>query len=200
MTLTRVTTTTLLALCWLAAPASAQTPPTPDEMRKMLEAMKPIAEHQELAALAGSWTQDVTYSMGGPAMKTTGTVTNRMILGGRFLVSEGTANNPAGADFGGPTVETMTIYGFDRRTQDFTIVGLDTMGTYYVTAAGKKTDGRTVVMTGETVEDIAGKKHLQKYDMVLRFVDTDTYVSEIIFKFPGQPDQTIVSVTYRRVK
>ncbi|MBK9242829.1 MAG: DUF1579 family protein [Acidobacteria bacterium] len=199
MTLTRVFTT-LLALCGFAASAAAQTPPTPDEMRKMLEAMKPIAEHQELAALAGTWTQEITYDMGGGPMKVAGTATNRMILGGRFLVSEGTSPNPAGPGFGDASVGSMVIYGFDRRTQEFTIIGLDTMGTYFVTAAGKKTDPRTVVMAGETEEELAGVKRQQKYDMVLRFIDADTYVSDIIFKFPGMPDQTIVSITHRRLK
>jgi len=169
-------------------------------MREMLEAMKPVGEHQELATLAGSWTQEITYAMGGPPTKANGTATNRMILGGRFLVSEGTSPNPAGPGFGDATVGSMTIYGFDRRTHEFTIIGLDTMGTYYVTAAGKKTDPRTVVMAGETDEELAGVKRQQKYDMVLKFIDADTYVSEIIFKFPGMPDQTLVAVTHRRIK
>ena len=187
-------------LVWLAAPAAAQTQPSPEAMKQMLEAMKPTAEHQELAALAGRWTQEVTYSMGGPPMKTKGTVLNKMILGGRFLVSEGTSPNPAGPGLGDPTAEFTTIYGFDRRTKEFTIIGLDTMGTYYVTAAGTKTDPRTIVMRGETADDHAGVKETRKYDMVLKFVDADTYVSEIIFHFPGRPPQTVVSVTHRRVK
>jgi hypothetical protein len=34
------------------------------------------------------------------------------------------------------TVESTTIIGFDRRSKKYTTVGLDTMGTYWVTAAG----------------------------------------------------------------
>lgn len=94
--------TTFLGLACLASPAAAQTQPSPKAMQKMLDDMRPSAEHKELAALAGRWTQDVTYSMGGPPMKTTGTVTNRMILGGRFLVPEGTSANPAGPGLGDP--------------------------------------------------------------------------------------------------
>jgi hypothetical protein len=166
----------------------------------MLEPLKPVAEHQELAALAGRWTQEVTYSMGGPPMKSSGTVTNRMILGGRFLISEGSSANPAGPGIGDPTLETMSIYGFDRRTKEFTIVHLDTMGTYYVTAAGNKAEPRTVVMRGETLDDHAGATAMRKYDMVLKFVDADTYVTEIVFHFPGRAPQTVVSVTHRRLK
>lgn len=191
---------TLVGLLWSAIPAAAQTRPSPEAIQKMLEPMKPVAEHQELAALAGRWTQEVTYSMGGPPMKSSGTVTNRMILGGRFLISEGSSANPAGPGIGDPTLETMSIYGFDRRTKEFTIVHLDTMGTYYVTAAGNKNEPRTVVMRGETLDDHGGAKAMRKYDMVLKFVDADTYVTEIIFHFPGRAPQTVVSVTHRRLK
>ena len=190
---------TLVGLVCFTIPSAAQTKPTPEQIQKMLEPMKPVAEHQELAALAGRWTQEVTYDM-GQKMKSTGTVTNRMILGGRFLVSEGSSANPAGPGIGDPTLETMSIYGFDRRTKEFTIVHHDTMGTYYVTAAGNKTEPRTVVMRGETPDDHGGAKEMRKYDMVLKFVDADTYVTEIIFHFPGRAPQTVVSVTHRRMK
>lgn len=165
---------TLSALCaaalimYVPATAAAQTQPTPSELQKLLDSLRPTTEHKDLAQLEGRWKIEGTFLMGGPPMKTTGTVTNRMILDGRFLVSEGTSNNPSG--FGDPTIGLMTIYGFDRRTSDFTIVAFDTMGTYYVTAAGKKDANRRIVMAG------------------------------VIFKFPGQPDQTIMSLTHRRVR
>lgn len=189
-----------LGLVCSAIPAAAQTKPSPEAIQKMLEPMRPVAEHQELATLAGRWAQEVTYSMGGPPMKSSGTVTNRMILGGRFLVSEGSSPNPAGPGIGDPTLETMSIYGFDRRTKEFTIIVFDTTGTYYVTAAGNRTEPRTVVMRGESLDDHTGAKETRKYDMVLRFVDADTYVTEIIFHFPGRAPQTVVSVTHRRLK
>jgi hypothetical protein len=164
----------------------------------MLESLRPNTEHKELARLEGRWTLEGTFLMGGPPMKAAGAMTNRMILDGRFLVSEGTANNPSG--LGDPTIGLMSIYGFDRRTSEFTLVGFDTMGTYYVTAAGKKTPDGKVIMTGETLEHEGGTALTRKYDMTLKIIDADTYVTEVIFKFPGQPDQTIVSMTHRRVR
>jgi len=197
--MTRLSTALCSALFTLAASAAfAQTQPTPEQMAQMLEEMRPTTEHQELAKLAGRWNQEVTWSMGGPPVKATGIVTNRMILGGRFLVSEGTSNNPIG--FGDTTIELMTIYGFDRRTRDYTIVGYDSFGTYYVTAAGKKTPAGLVLMHGETLEHEAGSTTMRKYDMTLRVVDANTYVTEVIFKVAGQPDQTIASVTHRKIQ
>jgi hypothetical protein len=197
MTRLRITLTSLLI--FLVAPtASAQSQPTPAELQKLLDSLRPTAEHKVLAQLEGRWTMEGTFLMGGPPMKTTGSVTNRMILDGRFLVSEGTSNNPAG--FGDPTIGLMSVYGFDRRTSDFTIVAFDTMGTYYVTAAGKKAADGKVVMAGETLEHEDRTALTRKYDMTLTIIDANTYLTEVIFKFPGQPDQTVVSMTHRRAR
>jgi hypothetical protein len=115
-------------------------------------------------------------------------------------MSEGSSVNPPGWGFGDGTVEVLNILGFDRRTQEFTIVGYDTMGTYYVTAAGQKRDPRTIVMSGETLDETPGSKESRQYDFVLKTIDADTYQIDINFKFPGQPDMTVVSITYRRAK
>jgi hypothetical protein len=184
--------------------ASAQQP-TPEQKKAMqqamLEKMQPAAEHKTLAALEGKWSTDVLYRMGdGPTLKARGVATNRMILGGRFLESRATSNNPAGPGLGDANVESLTIYGFDRRTGDYTSVGFDTMGTYWVSAAGKMSEGQSIVMSGETLDDHAGSKEIRKYDMVLRVVDPDTYVTEIIFKFANRPDLKLVEVTHRRMK
>jgi Protein of unknown function (DUF1579) len=184
--------------------ASAQQP-TPEQKKAMqqamLEKMQPAAEHKTLAALDGKWSTDVLYRMGdGPTLKARGVATNRMILGGRFLESRATSNNPAGPGLGDANVESLTIYGFDRRTGDYTSVGFDTMGTYWVSAAGKMSEGQSIVMSGETLDDHAGSKEIRKYDMVLRVVDPDTYVTEIIFKFANRPDLKLVEVTHRRMK
>jgi hypothetical protein len=188
----------LLAIVLSASTAFAQTQPSPAEIEKMLESLRPTTEHGELARLEGRWTVEGTFLMGGPPIKASGSMTNRMILGGRFLVSEGTSNNPSG--IGDPTIGLMSIYGFDRRTNDFTIVGYDTLGTYYVTAAGKKIPDGTIVMAGETLEHDGGTAVTRKYDMTLKVIDANTYTTEVIFKIPGQPDQTIVSMTHRRVR
>lgn len=186
------------AFTLVAASAVAQTQPTPEQLAAMTEQMRPTTEHRELAQLVGRWNQEVTWTMGGPPVKATGIVTNRMVLGGRFLMSAGSAKNTLG--FGDPTVELLTIYGFDRRTGDYTIVGYDTFGTYYVTAAGKKTPAGMVLMHGETLEHDAGAATMRKYDMTLRVIDANTYVTEVIFKVPGVPDQTVASVTHRRIQ
>ena len=181
-----------------AAPRQHQQP-TAEQKKAMVERGQPGAPHRELAALEGRWTQEVTYSMGATAMKGRGTTTNRMILGGRFLVSEHTSTIAAGA-MGDIKMDAMSIYGFDRRTNEYTIVELDTMGTYWVTAAGAPREDKSIVMSGETLDDHGGAREMRKYDMVLRVIDAGTYVTEIIFKFAGRPPTKLVEALHRRIK
>ena len=51
-------------------------------------------------------------------------------------------------------------------------------------------------------DDVVWVHEAQKdhYDFVLKTIDADTYQIDINFKLPGQPDNTVVSITYRRVK
>jgi hypothetical protein len=183
--------------------AFAQQQPTPEQIKAMQAEMQAGPEHKVLAALAGRWSLEVTYNMGGPAAKSMtarGTATNRMILGGRFLSCESVSENPAGSALGNAKVEALTIYGFDRRTREYTVLGLDTMGTYWVSAAGRSTPDMGIVMSGETPDEHAGSREIRKYDMVLKVVDADTYVTQIIFKFANMPPLKLVEITHRRIK
>jgi hypothetical protein len=119
-----------------------------------------------------------------------------MILGGRFLQSDVSGGE------GQMKMEGLNIMGFDRRHKNFTTVGFDTWGTYYVTGVGpydEKTN--SIIMYGEDEEATLGMT--QKYDIIIRFIDDDTYVTEIVFKDARTPDQKefkMVEVTNKRVK
>jgi hypothetical protein len=190
-----------VALLFLARGAAAQPAPTPEQIKAMAEKLQAGPEHRVLAALEGNWSLDITYNVGAPQpLRSKGTATNRMILGGRFLVSEAVSENPAGPAAGDQQIESMGIYGFDRRTSEYTTIGLDTMGTYWVAAAGTMKPDRTIVMSGESLDDHGGQREMRRYDMVLKIVDRDTYITQIIFKFSNRPDLTIVETTHRRIR
>ena len=193
----------VLVASLLTVPAviARQQTPSPEQAKAMLEMGRPGPEHAKLAALAGRWTREVTLTMGpGLTIKATGLATNRMILGGRFLQSEHLTELPANAQMPAMTIEAMTIYGFDRRTNDFTQIEFDTSGTYWVTASGARPSGPSIVMSGETLDDHGPKREIRRYDMVLRVVDPETYVTEIVFKFDNQPPLPLVVATHRRMK
>jgi hypothetical protein len=151
-----------------------------------------------LEKMVGTWDQTVKFWMkpGTEPAEMKGEAVNKMILGGRFLQS-----NVCGGE-GEMKMEGLNLMGYDRRHKQFTTVGFDTWGTYYVTAAGSYDDKtKSIVMYGEDEEPTAGIT--QKYDIIVRFIDDDTFISEIVFKDERTPDQSefkMVEVTNKRVK
>lgn len=190
----------LLLFLVLTAPADAQAPANAEQRRKMeamMAAMQPGPEHARLAQLAGSW--DVELSMrspgGGAPVKAAAVAENEMILGGRFLQSRIKGGEPP------MQIESLVLTGFDRRYGRYTTVGFDTWGTYYVTAAGGLEDS-LITMHGSDEDPIAG--HTQVYDMNLRFVDADTYATDVTFTdavhAQGEGSFKAVEAVYRRRK
>lgn len=188
-----------LALIVISAGAAvSQEKKSEADKQKMIaayeELAKPGPEHKQLEALAGAWDEEIKFWMepGKPPMTFKGTCQNKMILGGRFLMSEAKGGE------GPMAFESMIIIGFDRRHKKFTSVGYDTMGTYFVTAAGAYDDSRkAIVMYGEDFDPAL--KHTQKYDLVTRIISPTQYVTEVIFKDPehthGQKEFKMVEIT-----
>jgi len=151
-----------------------------------------------LKKLVGSWEQTVKFWMNPDSepAEMKGKSVNKMILGGRFLQSDVTGGE------GQMKMEGLNFMGYDRRHKKFTTVGFDTWGTYYVTGAGPYNEKtKSIVMYGEDEEPTMNMT--QKYDIIVRFVDNDTYVTEIVFKDERTPDQKefkMVEVTNKRVK
>lgn len=162
-----------------AGAVAAQDKPSDEQAKKMaaaFELAKPGPEHKQLESLVGNWDLEIKFWMGPGAqpiaMKAKGQ--NRMILGGRFLEHQSKGGEGAFA------MEAVSMIGFDRRHKKYTVVGFDTMGTYYVTAAGPYDQSKkSAVMYGEDDDPMLGT---QKYDIVMRFLSPTKYVTEIIFK------------------
>jgi hypothetical protein len=150
-----------------------------ETMARLMELGKPGPEHDRLASLVGTWQENVMMraAPGTEPMTAVGRCTNRMILGGRFLRSE------CESEDGPRKVEGLIIFGFDRRGGAYTMVGFDTMGTYYITAAGPWDEDReAIVMSGEDEDPVNG--FVRRYDLVLRPEGDDRYVTEVYFKNP----------------
>lgn len=125
----------LLVLVTAAMPLLGQETTKSDTDKAMeyyVEQAKPVAEHKRLMELTGPWkvTAKLWFSPEGEPQTSSGTGNGKMILGGRFLQFDSDTTGAFAA-------QSMTIYGFDRRTNEYTMVGYDTLGTYYITAAGK---------------------------------------------------------------
>jgi hypothetical protein len=185
------------------SPALAQEMPDSaaqaERMARTMELMQPGDEHKLLEKMAGTWYMAITIWMepGSEPLTQKGTTKNKMILGGRFLLTESTSGE------GFMSGQSLGIMGFDRRFGHYTSVGYDTYGTYYVTAAGTyDAETKTLTLSGEDYDPVM--QGTQVYDFVTRFVSDDQYIASIIFKDEwhtrgGDPFK-MVEITYTRAE
>lgn len=155
------TMSTLVAACALGAltamgaatRAQPDKPAAPgfDDMEKMLVAMSaPAKEHGALDILTGDWRVEASMMMpGAPTLKAIGAGTGQWILGKRFVQLNTTCKPPAGQ----LETQTLALYGYDTRTKKYTLVGFDTLGTYYITAEGDYDAAtKTFTLLGQNTE------------------------------------------------
>ena len=156
--------------------ASSESGVTPELMAEVMRLAKPGEEHVLLAKYEGEFDQEVRMWMTPSALEPMvmkGECTNKMILDGRFLQ---TNSKTTGGMFNS---ESLSILGHDRRSDEFTTIGFDSMGTYSVSAQGPRGEDGIVVMYGEDYEPTFNAT--QKYNFVLHFIDDDTYMVQIVF-------------------
>lgn len=183
----------LVALVLTALTVSAQEAPKKSEAEAMMEyyieQAKPVKEHDRLAALAGPWKIASTLWFGDTPTTSTGTASGQMILGGRFLELDARI---AGELSG----EMLTLMGFDRRTSEYTMIGLDTLGTYYITAAGKYDEAKkAVVLQGSYAQPPSGE--MQKYSFVWTNPTPREHVMNLYFTIGGK-DVRVAETRYTR--
>lgn len=170
--------------------------PSQEEMQAYFGALvQPGKEHALLAGLSGNWNL-TTKMWGKPGMEpivSTATAKSQMVLEGRFLQI-----TTVGELFHTKT-ESLTLMGFDRRSDQYTLVGFDTMGTYYVTGAGGY-DAETKTMTLKGTSEHPKFGITETYSFVIKLVSNDEYVTSILFDQPDGSQFKMVDMTYRRAK
>jgi hypothetical protein len=170
-----------------------------DMIAEYMRMAQPSEEHKLLETMVGNWELTAKYWVkpGAEPTTDTGKCVNRMVLGGRFLMSEWEQGE------GDTQGHGFNIIGFDRRFNRYTLVGFDTWGTYYITAVGTRDEAtNTITMSGEDYDPLG--KLTQKYDFMVRFVDQDTHIVELVFKegplTEGLPEFKMAESTFTRVK
>lgn len=155
------------------APEGAPAGLSMEQMMAMMELAQPGPEHEEFARRVGEWDAEISMQMmpGAPAQVVPASASARTILGGRYLEI-----TTKGSMMGMPT-ESIAILGFDRRHGEYTLIGLDTMGTYWVTGQGKRGEDGVLRMRGEDDEPM-GK---QVYTFEYKFLGPDEHEFRVLF-------------------
>jgi hypothetical protein len=183
----------LLAVPALAQDAKKQ-PSEAEIMAMYAEMAQPVAEHKRITDLAGSWkvTTKLWFDPAGQPMTATGTGVAKPILGGRFVQIDTTLA-------GTPASESMSVVGFDRRTNEYTLVGFDTLGTYYITAAGKYDEAqKSILLSGSYLQPPANVP--QKYRFAWKMASADENVLVLYFATPDGKEARVAETTMARVR
>lgn len=148
--------------------------PTREEIARLRELAKPGPEHEMLAKCAGNW--DVAVST-GKREASTGGGRSYMTMEGRFLWVGYEARGASGRFKGAFTI------GFDRRHEHFTLIAMDTDGTYFVISRGKKLpDSEKIKLIGVDDDPYMTKLGLKKeFAHVLDFSDPDKFTIDVLF-------------------
>jgi hypothetical protein len=158
-----------------AAVASASTTqpsnePVPDSVmqKNWMAYMTPSKEHALMASWDGTWNGEVTVWMkpGGEPSKSTTVATNKMILGGRYQLSNHKGN------FGGMPFEGMSTLAFDNVKKIFMSTWMDNMGTGIMTGEGNWDEStKSITLKGKVMDPGMGKD--VDYREVLTVIDND---------------------------
>ena len=136
--------------------------------------MTPGEAHTTMAKWDGEWVGDMTMWMGegAPPMKSTTTASNKMIMGGRYHMSEHKGN------FMGAPFEGMSTMGYDNAKKVYESTWIDNMGTGVMRMEGSyDSTTKTYSMKGRIICPANG----QECDVreTYRIIDDNTHVMEM---------------------
>jgi hypothetical protein len=161
--------------------------------KKKAEATEPGEQHKHLAAMAGNWEYTGKIWMGAdaPPVETSGTSTNKMILGGRFLQQE------IKGEFQGTVFEGVGIAGFNKLTNRMESVWIDNMGTAMLIMTGTcDMDGKVITSYGEYKDQMKGE--MQKVKSVSTMTGPDEIKDEMFMIAPDGKEIKTMELVYKR--
>jgi Protein of unknown function (DUF1579) len=165
------------------------------DMQAMMEVYKKVGTpgepHKLLAKLEGSWTTRTRgWLEGKPAMESTGTCEQKLVLDGHYLQQDYTGDM-MGAPFSG-----INLLGYNNHTKKYESVWLDSMSTAIYFFVGKgSTDGRTITQECSYVDPVRGPA---VWRSVTRIKDDNTLEFEMFITPKGGKKEKMMEMTVTR--
>lgn len=176
----------------------AQAAPSADDPR-ILEAIArqralglPGPEHRALEQLVGTYKVDFTsYAPGAEPTHLTGTCENRLVFGGRFLLSELTVGE------GESRFEGRTTYGYDNGRKEYFSFGIDSRRTGVTDHWGTyDAMTRSFILNGRARDETTGTA--LTYRALLKVESPDSHVLQVFFDVPRARPRKAVEMTFTR--
>jgi hypothetical protein len=188
-----------LALGLMFSAVSAAQEAKPLSAEDQLKLTKPGLEHEALARYAGTWDVTVSMGSGASAIQYQGTAESRMTVGGRFLQVEYQAQGKE------DETEGMFTVGFDSRHQRYTLIAMDSFGTYFVTSQGPRDAKSGKIRMSGTDDDPVMKAlgHTKEFVHVLDLRGPEEFVVEVWFvdtRTAARQEFKYMDYTFRKKK
>ncbi|MDD9901018.1 MAG: DUF1579 family protein [Alphaproteobacteria bacterium] len=193
----------IVAHTYATARQTAQQPPKGfvDEtvIMSMIERGQPSEAYtlKVLAPLIGEWEYSAAFwsTPDADPAYASGTATNEMIMGDRFLSSKILGSlNIAGHNV--PITRTDTI-GYDNMKKSFTSVQIDSISTEMVVGHGQyDAEQNTLNETGTFTDHLTGKE--KKFRATLAFIDTDKYKRTVFSTDEAGKEMKLMEFEYTR--
>ena len=177
-------------------------PPAMDPAKQAaMEAMRrlgsPSEGHQALEPFAGTWTYTAQWWMSpdGPPESMTGSATNSLIFGGRFLKQE-----ILGQVEGQPPFEGIGFTGYDNLRKEYQTVWFDNMATGMMTGTGQF-DAATKTLTdqGDFSCPVTGETH-RRFRTAWTVINQDHTTYENYMRTPEGREFKAMEIHYTRTQ
>jgi hypothetical protein len=165
------------------------------DMQAMMEVYKkvgtPGGPHKLLSKLEGSWTTKTTgWLEGKPAMESTGTCEQKLVLNGHYLQQIYTGEM-MGAPFSG-----INLLGYNNHTKNYESVWLDSMSTAIYLFVGKgSTDGKTITQECSYDDPVRGPA---VWSSVTKIKDDNTLEFAMFITPKGGKEEKMMEMTVAR--
>jgi Protein of unknown function (DUF1579) len=162
-------------------------------MKAWTSYMTPSDVHKMLAKDDGEWSEEITMWMtpAAPPQKSTATVTNKMILGGRYQEGKHTGS------FMGMPFEGVSLLGYDNAKKVFVSTWADNMGTGIMVMEGKWDDkSKTISFTGKSTDPATGKDLPVRE--VFTWIDNNKQKMEMFMTAEGKEYKTMEIILTRK--
>jgi len=176
-------------------PALAQTTDQDKAMEAYLQNMALNENHARLQFFAGSWDVKTTAWMapGGEPYVSQNTCQTRLILGGRFFLTE-----IKGQMMGQP-VEGLQVVGYDNSKGKYVTFWIDSTSTSFFLLEGTcDPEGKVFTDTAKWPDLLTGGETPVR--AVTTILGPDSYKYELYMSLPGAPDFKSMENVYTRKK
>ncbi len=165
------------------------------DMQAMMEVYKKVGtpgeSHKLLAKLEGSWTTRTRgWLEGKPAMESTGTCEQKLVLDGHYLKQIYTG------DMMGVPFTGINFLGYNNHTKKFESIWIDSMSTAIYFFVGKgSADGRTITQECSYDDPVRGPA---VWRSVTRIKDDNTLEFEMFIKPKSGKEEKMMEMTVVR--